>query len=202
MKTQVIMKRELFGKEISQQSKTEFFSATDLVRAGNAWRNANGLSAFSQDMWLQRKSTKEFIVELEKEFGTVKVSGRGRGKHTWLHPLLFIDLALALNPKLKVEVYKWLYDQLLRFRNNSGDSFKKMAGSLYAHANQKSKFDVSMKKVSLMIQDACGVKNWQTASEDQLALRDRIHNNIALLADVLSDNNSSIRIGIAKALKE
>jgi len=40
MKTEVIMRRELFGQPISQQSKTEFFSATDLVYAENMWRVA------------------------------------------------------------------------------------------------------------------------------------------------------------------
>ena len=35
------MKRELFGQEISQKSKSEFFSATDLLRAGNKYRAMN-----------------------------------------------------------------------------------------------------------------------------------------------------------------
>ena len=47
MKTQVLMKRELFGCEITQQSKTEFFSATELVSAGNKWRASNGLINFN-----------------------------------------------------------------------------------------------------------------------------------------------------------
>ena len=42
MVTEVIMKRELFGHEISQKSKSEFFSATDLSKAGNEWRRSNG----------------------------------------------------------------------------------------------------------------------------------------------------------------
>ena len=46
MKTEVVMKREIFGKEIKQKSKSEFFSATDLERAGNAWRATNGLGLF------------------------------------------------------------------------------------------------------------------------------------------------------------
>ena len=29
---------------------------------------------------------------------------------------LFLDLALAINPKLKVEVYEWLFDKLLEYR--------------------------------------------------------------------------------------
>ena len=53
----------------------------------------------------------------------------GRGQHLWVHPLLFIDMALWLNPKLKLEVYEWLFDKLLMYRNDSGDSFKRMCGA-------------------------------------------------------------------------
>ena len=54
MVTEVIMKREIFGKEISQKSKSEFFSATDLVRAGNRWRIQNELEPFNMKAWLQQ----------------------------------------------------------------------------------------------------------------------------------------------------
>lgn len=40
MKTEVTMVRTLFGMPIAQKSKTEFFSATDLVKAG---QNMTGL---------------------------------------------------------------------------------------------------------------------------------------------------------------
>ena len=57
MKTEVIMKRELFGSEISQQSKSGFFSATDLVKVGNKWRYENGLSTFNLSLFLKSKNT-------------------------------------------------------------------------------------------------------------------------------------------------
>ena len=98
MKTEVIMQRDLFGMPISQKSKTEFFSATDLVKAGNRWRMINGLTPFNEKAWMQNKGTQEFIAELESKFGKVKISARGRGQHTWIHPLLFIDMALAISP--------------------------------------------------------------------------------------------------------
>ena len=66
METKVIMRRELFGDQISQDSKTEFFSATDLVRAGNKWRNKNGLGIFNFSMWFTKEATKEFVEEVEK----------------------------------------------------------------------------------------------------------------------------------------
>ena len=93
MKTEVEMKRILFGHEISQKSKSEFLSATDLVKAGNAWRINNGFPEFNFYQWRQSNNTREFIVELEKKYGTAIISGRGRGHHTWIHPFLFFDLA-------------------------------------------------------------------------------------------------------------
>ena len=65
METQVLMKREIFGSEIAQQSKTEFFSATDMVRAGNKYRRLNGFIDFKMAQWLKTKQVKEFISEIE-----------------------------------------------------------------------------------------------------------------------------------------
>ncbi len=201
MITEVVMKREIFGREISQKSKSEFFSATDLVRAGNIWRIGQGLEPFNMKMWLQSKRSKEFVAELEKEFGKVKISGRGRGHHTWVHPFLFIDMALAISPKLKIEVYKWLYDSLLKYRNNSGDSFKKMSGALYLNAKNKSLYVADIKNYSNQIKKACKIKTgWENATEKQLETRNRIHENISLLCDLIP-NNDAVRIGIKKALE-
>ena len=99
MKTAVLMQRELFGMPIHQNSKTEYFSATDLVKAGNKWRGINGLPQFNDKAWFKNKDTKEFIYEIESKYGQAKISARGRGQHTWIHPLLFIDMALAISQK-------------------------------------------------------------------------------------------------------
>ena len=185
MKTEVVMKREIFGTEISQKSKTEFFSATDLVRAGNKWRISEGKSPFDMRAWLQQVSTKEFISELEKKFGTVKISGRGRGKHTWVHPYLFIDMALAISPTLKIEVYSWLHDCLIRYRNSSGDSYKKMSGALYLKIENKSHYKDFLKMTAKKIRDAIGVTDWQEATEEQLKKRELIQEKISTLCDVV-----------------
>lgn len=128
MKPAVHMKRELFGCEVEQNSKTEMFNATSLAKAGNKWRAMNGLSDFNLSQWLKSKGTVEFIAALEEKHGDVLKIGRGRTGSTWIHPLLFIDMALAISPSLKIEVYEWLFDNLLKYRNESGDSYKRMAG--------------------------------------------------------------------------
>jgi len=201
MKTQVIMKRSLFSEEISQQSKTGFFSANNLLKAGNKFRALNDLPQIKLQDWLNRGSTKDFIAELEQQLGTkVKTATRGRNATTWFHPFLFIDLALAISPKLKIEVYTWLYDELLKYRNDSGESYKKMTGALWNNSPNKSKFHKGIIATANMIKSACNVTDWQVADAKQLNLRDRIHENIALLCDVFKDNNQAIRIGISKAI--
>jgi hypothetical protein len=201
MKTEVIMNRKLFDSEISQQSLSGLFSATDLVMAGNKWRLKNNLPFFNMSVWMQSQSTKEFINLLENKYGQVKVNSKGKNSHTWVHPYLFIDMALAISPELKIEVYSWIYDHLLQYRNDSGDSYKKMAGALYDRYPNKAKFPRFIVGVAEKIKSACGVNDWQESSEKALKLRDKIHENIALLSDLLPADDA-IRIGIKKAVED
>lgn len=193
-------KNVIFNEEIS--SNKGFFSATDLVKAGNKWRILNGKEPFLLKNYLQNKGVKEFTAELENEFGKVKINAKGRNQHTWVHPFLFIDIALSINPMLKIEVYKWLYDHLLKYRNNSGDSYKKMCGALYENATNKSEFHKFVRDTAKKIQVSCNVKDWNFANESQLKMRDKIHENISLLCDVLRDNEKAVFLGITKALKD
>lgn len=201
MTTEVIMQREIFGEKVSQKSKSGFFSASDLVRAGNIWRLKNGKPVFNFTAWLNYAETKEFIKELEDRYGEVKVSSKGRNGNIWIHPYLFIDLALAISPTLKVEVYTWLFDHLLEYRNDSGDSYKKMAGALYTRISNKREFANLIENVAIQIKKATGVDDWQTADEKTLKKRDKMHEYISLLSDILPVNEA-VRLGIIKALKE
>ena len=201
MKTAVVMRRALLGGEISQNSKTEMLSATDLAKVGNKWRISNGLEPFRMKSWLNNKGTKEFIAELEARYGEVKKNARGKGSHTWMHPLLFIDMALAISPKIKIETYEWMFDQLIKSRNESGDSYKAMCGAMYVRARSKTNFYQYVQEVARKIKQACQVTDWNSATEAQLKLRDKLHNDIALLADVLNNNDEAVRLAIIKAVK-
>jgi len=194
------MHRKLFGGEISQQSNTGFFSATDLAKAGNKWRRSNNLSDFNLSQYLKSKSTLEFIEELKNKYGNVMSQGRGRNSMTWVHPLLFIELALAIDPKLKVEVYEWLFDNLIKFRNDSGDSYKAMSAAIYSRYTNKREFPNYIQKVANYIKDQIGVDDWQNATEEQLRKRDLIHNSIKTLCNVLNNTNQAVRIGVKENL--
>ncbi|MCK9577361.1 MAG: KilA-N domain-containing protein [Clostridia bacterium] len=202
MITEVVMERELFGGVIRQKSKSEMFSATDLVLAGNKWRVSKGLPFFNLAAYFQNKGTKEFMKELENEYGVVKINSRGKGGNTWVHPFLFIDIALAISPELKIKAYQWLYDCLLKYRNDSGDSYKKMCGSLYITETNKSLYTQNICKVANRIKLECGVQDWQSATEEQLKLRDKIQDNISLLSDIIKDRENLIDISVKKAKED
>lgn len=202
METQVTMKRSLFGQEIKQQSKSEFFSATDLVNAGNKWRSANSLNNFNLSLYLKSKSFTEFKEEIEKKYGKAIISGRGRNSNTWVHPLIFIDVALAINPKLKIEVYEWLFDNLIKYRNDSGDSYKEMAAAIYVRYPNKREYPNYMKRIANYIKKELKVKDWQKASEEQLKKRDLIHNSIKLLCNVLNNTDQAVKLGVLENIKE
>jgi len=200
METSVLMERKLFNGLVKQDSKTGFVCLNDIEYVGNQQRFANKKPFFSMHSWINSQPTKEFISEVEKQFGTCIKTKKGKNGSTWANIYIALDMALAIEPQFKVEVYKWIFDELIEYRNNSGDSYKKMCGSLYENCNNKSNFHRSISKTAHLIQNACNVNDWQKATSDQLKLRDKIHDNISLLCDVLRDNNQAIRIGIMKAI--
>lgn len=200
MKTKVEMIRKFNDCEIRQRNTDGFFCSSDLVVAGNKWRRANGKEKFNFSLWCKNKSTIEFIETLEKEIGTKAIIvGRGSKAENWVHPFIFIDLALAISPVLKVKVYRWVYDNLIKYRNDSGDSYKKMCGALYITQANKSNFEKDIVRLALLIKKECGVEDWENATQEQLKLRDKIHENIALLSDILHDRELLYETAIRKA---
>lgn len=199
MNTEVIMKRELFGCEIRQKSKNSFFCASDLVNAGNKWRVTNGKKVFNYSQWIKNETTQEFIKEMEKEYGKVIIKGKSKNSPSWIHPFLFIDLALAISPELKIKTYKWLYDCLVEYRNKSGDSYKKMCGALYLTQGNKTKFQKDIQDFANKIKVECGVDDWEAATEEQLKLRNKIHENISLLSDIIKDRGQLFELSVKKA---
>ena len=192
------MKRALFGNEISQNSKTEFFSANDLLKAGNKWRIENDLSPLNLQEMLRNESFLEFKKVLEEKHGTCINATKGRKGETWIHPLLFIELALRISPKLKVEVYEWLFDHLIKNRNFSGDSYKEMAAALYVNYGNKSDFPRFISKVADFIRESVGVTHWETATQEQLKQRDDMHKAVKTLTLVLTDPNQCVRLGVGQ----
>ena len=75
-----------------------------------------------------------------------------------------------------------------------------MCGTLYAKTKSPSTFYKDIEKVAENIKLACDVNDWNNANEQQLQKRDKIQDNISLLAEVLNDINAAVRIAIAQAI--
>lgn len=56
---------------------------------------------------LNTTSIQEFIYELSKKYGQV-VSNKIGNRNTWVHILLFLEMAKTVNAKIKIEIYEML----------------------------------------------------------------------------------------------
>jgi len=205
MKTEVIMQRELIGETVRQRHKSGLFSLSDLERIGNKYRLDKGLSIKKAVDYFRTPANKEFLAELEREYGEVQTGGQGRGKEKWVHPYLFIDIALWYNPELKVKVYEWVYDNLIKYRNDSGDSFKRMSKALGENCNIRGRYGTVIPRVSTLIYKTVGVDGkdkWEKATPEQLKLRDDIQDTITTLTHVIKNADEAVSKGIYLALNK
>lgn len=203
MKTEKIMQRQLIGEVVRQKHLSGFFSLSDLERIGNQYRANKGLTIKKATDYFRTPANKEFIAELEREYGEVQTGGKGRGKEKWVHPFLFIDIALWYNPELKVKVYEWVYDNLIKFRDESGESFKRMTKAIGENCNIRGQYGTVIPRVSTLIYKAVGVDGkdkWEKATPEQLKLRDDIQDTITTLSHVIKNADEAVSKGIYLAL--
>jgi hypothetical protein len=209
MKTAVIMKRELMGITVRQNHKTGMFNANDLHKIGNEHRKVLGLPPKQLAQYFTIAPTDELIKEIclteVIKLDDVKKATKGKEGGTWLHPVVFADLAMWYSPKLKYKVLKWVMDDLMAARDESGDSYKRMSSTLSRCFPKEFEQPLSFIKVAKAIAAACNVQEgadkWQKASESQLKLRDRIQSNIELIADLCPNAGECINKAIEKARK-
>lgn len=134
MKTSVTMTRRLGQFEVLQRTKDGMFNATALL---NQWNRASGMKKEMND-YLRLQSTHDFLSALQSEADFKDGNSpylTSRGKYsggTWMTPLLFIDFAMWLNPKFKVQVLKFVYDELIKCRTAAGDNYNVLAKSIAA----------------------------------------------------------------------
>jgi len=137
MKTNVIMNRSMGGLKVNQRTKDSMFNATSLLDQWNKSKGLEGRKGKRIDDFLKLKSTIEFIDALTEEiintddsrYLETHKSTRGKNGGTWMHPYLFIDFAMWINPKFKVQVIKFVYDELIKNRHSAGDNYKLLSQS-------------------------------------------------------------------------
>lgn len=203
MKTEVIMKRDLLGYEIRQRHQSGYFYTSDLEVVANRTRLDQGLPMVSSNAYFGLPSTKVFLQALSEELGKAPTEFiRGKGNGRYVHPYVFLDLAMWFNPNFKVKVYKWLFDNLLQVRDNSGDSYKAMAEAVVKNFELLCKLPVLMPKIAKKVRKACGLPLrdfgvWERATKNQLFIRDKIHNTATTLMYV----SKTPEIAVDKAIE-
>ena len=188
METAVIMKRDLNGFKIRQNSKTGLFSATDLLEIYNL--NAKKKKRIQSYMVL--KSTLEFKdaliedlnsiskdsseLDLEQEQAIIKTSAGRVNGGTWMHPYLFVDFAMWLSPEFKLTCIKWVYDNLIINRNQAGDYYKELSAAIKEKYNYSDPF-VYQREARLLNKLAFGTVESgvrQLATAEQLDLLNKL----------------------------
>lgn len=132
MKTNQVMIRKMGDFDVSQRTKDGMFNATALLKQ---WNEQDGVTQRKLDNYFASAKTKEFIdtIAEREKLNTPKMvylKTRGNNGGTWMHPLLFIDFAMWINPSFKYDVLKFVYDQMIKYRNDSGDAYKLLSSAV------------------------------------------------------------------------
>lgn len=126
MKTNQVMTRE---EGFIQRTSDGFFNATKLVEN---WNNANG-DKKQLGNYMKTQGTIEYIEQLKKEgisMPIIAVRGQGDKSGTWVHPKVFIDVAMWVSVEFKSKVIDFVIDGLIKSRHDAGDYYNEMTKAI------------------------------------------------------------------------
>jgi hypothetical protein len=190
MKTSVVMVRKMGKFDVCQRTGDEMFNATLLLNQWNESIGAVGRKGRRIDDFLNTQSTKEFLLALSDDLLNTEDSRylkthettRGKNGGTWMNPLLFIDFAMWLNPTFKLQVLKFVYDQLIQERKLAGDNYLVLSSS--GVKLQGYKFSEVAKAIQWIVYGKTGKELRQTATEEQLREINEIQMKFAFAIDM------------------
>jgi len=188
MKTAVIMVRDLNWIKVRQNHKTWFFNANDLLEIYNSQSDKQ------KELWVYMKSKslkelQEAVIKDEisntnesrylnssnlkgKEISTIETKRWRVNWWTWMHPYIFMDFAMWLSADFKVTCLKWLYDNLIQFRDQCGDWFKEVNSALFNKTPNIPPFEYSNEAKMINKLVFWKPNKWQRnkATEEELSL--------------------------------
>lgn len=126
MKGNQVMLRE---SGFVQRTTDGYFNATELIEV---W-NKNNSNQKLLGNYMKNDSTKDFIEQLQKEnIEKPIITGRGKGVNagTWVHPKVFIDLAMWVSIEFKSKVIDYVLDGLIKSRHDAGDYYNEMTAAI------------------------------------------------------------------------
>lgn len=194
MKTSVVMVRKMGSFDILQRTKDGYFDANVLL---SQWNDSKSSQRRRMIEFLESPKTLEFvdvIIEESQErktdnadfkaFTITKGASTVNGKkkdQVWMHPYLFIDFAMWLNPKFKFKVIKFVYDELIEKRNDAGDGYVKLSASGVKLIGYN--FREVATAIQWIVYKRTGKNLRQTASQEQLQEMNDIQVKLAFAID-------------------
>lgn len=168
MKTSVTMQRNMGGLTVHQRTGDGMFNDTTLAKQ---YYQSKGLKRGKEvSEFLKLDKTKEFIdalhIEINDNTTKIVLSKNGKNGGTWMHPYLFIDFAMWLNPTFKVKVIQFVYDELIKNRNEAGDTYPILSASGMKLRGYD--FKEVAKALQWIAFNKTGKNLRQTASQDEL----------------------------------
>lgn len=152
---------------VEQRTKDGMFNATALLKQ---WNESAGEKK-ELKKFFENQNTKEFIsalIEEENLNGEKSAYLTSRGKYnggTWMHPILFVKFAMWLNPRFEVKVIKFIYDQMIAYRNEAGDAYRELSVAV-------AKIVAPNFMASAMRQTAEAI-NWCVFNQHETAIRNK-----------------------------
>ena len=200
MKTNQILQRDFFGGVVRQEHLTGYFCINDLTIIANKYRKNQGLPEARWDKYMSAAKTKEFFHALMQSEDNAEIirSKRGRGGDTWVHPLVLMDYMMWLSPDFKVKAYQWLYDNLTVYRDDSGESYKKLSG-IIQDKYTPAKTAMAMQQIARNIKKVLNVEDWNKTTPEKLKQRDEIHKNLSMLLRADVEINEAFKISVCEA---
>jgi len=139
MKTLQIMSRNYKKRQIKQRSDNRFLCATDLLKIHNENRDLHENEKILADYY-KLNSTKDIMKEILQDVNMenslylsteeLKCVKKGKFGGTYLHPYLFIDFAMWLSPRFRLQAIKWVHDRLIDLRHVVGDEYKELTSAV------------------------------------------------------------------------
>lgn len=189
------MVRKMGNFDVLQRTKDGYFDANILLSQWN-FKKENPKRKMIE--FLESPKTQIFINEIEletqsreSEHGEFSAFVIKKGRNTingktkdevWMHPYLFIDFAMWLNPKFKLSVIKFVYDQLIEQRTLAGDNYKSLSSSLTKLKGYS--FQEVAKAIQWIVYNKTGKDLRQTATQEQLQEINDIQTKLAFAIDM------------------
>lgn len=138
MKTNQEMIRPMGDFKVIQRTKDGFFNATELLKQWNVsncderreldnfWKAAHLNELMSEIAKNELNITSVDFTVLKRTLSKTNKARLDRGGGTWMHPILFIKFAMYLSPRFEYHVIKFVYDEMIKFRNLAGDAYPSM----------------------------------------------------------------------------